>query len=88
MICKRVRYGGAQFRLQEQVRDTIRDLMAIDSLIPREASRIGCLFDSRKQREQMAIVEQRKKDLLGYIQTICRDNIVWLEDALKSLEAK
>jgi hypothetical protein len=52
----------------------LKDLSNIDRMIPAETSRYGCLI---KDKEAQAIVEARKSDLLGYIQTICRDHALW-----------
>lgn len=60
------------FELYESLQSVLADLKRIDSLIPSEASRTN-LFASSE--EDAAIIEARKKDLLGYIQTICRDHL-------------
>lgn len=70
------------FRYQENLRSIVRDLRAIDSLIPAEVSRHGCLMDPRRLGEEMAIIEARKSDLLRYIQTICHDHIRWSDRLL------
>lgn len=61
------------FRLWSQLRYLLSDLEHIDSLIPRESSRISYKLPV----EAACIIEHRKKDLLRYIQTICRDHIYW-----------
>ena len=68
------------FRYAEQLRSIVRDLRNIDALIPAEASRHGCLFS---KGEEAAIIEARKSDLLGYIQSICRDHVLWGEKLLR-----
>jgi hypothetical protein len=62
------------FEYQERLRDILRDLEAIDLLIPRESNRIGCL---QPGSESAAIIEHRKTNLLKYIQVICRDHLFW-----------
>jgi hypothetical protein len=70
------------FRYQENLRTLIRDLKNIDRIIPSESSRHGCLV-GKKDAEAAAIIEARKSDLLGYIQTVCRDHILWGSKLLK-----
>jgi len=68
------------FRYAENLKTIVRDLRAIDTLIPAEMSRHGCLFNGG---EEAAIIEARKSDLLVYIQSICRDHILWGEKLLQ-----
>jgi hypothetical protein len=70
------------FRYRENLLSLIRDLENIDRLIPAESSRYGCLMNSKTQAEEMALIEGRKKDLLRYIQTVCRDHIIWSKKLL------
>lgn len=70
------------FEYREQLDAIVRDMENIDRLIPAESSRCGCLMDSKKQGNEMAIIEARKSKLLTYIQTICRDHIVWSKKLL------
>jgi hypothetical protein len=66
-------------KLLGPVENTIRDLEAIDKLIPREAGRVGCLM---RDKTAAAIIEGRKRELLCYIQDIVRDNVYWLRKAM------
>jgi hypothetical protein len=68
------------FEYRENLDAIVRDLQNIDLLIPRESSRCSLFV---KDGEAQAIIEARKNDLLGYIQTICRDHIRWSEKLLK-----
>ncbi len=68
------------FDYAENLRSIVRDLESIDRLVPAESSRIGCLM---KDSEASAIIEHRKKDLLRYVQVICRDHIHWSKKLLK-----
>lgn len=70
------------FNYRENLEAIVRDLKNIDSLIPAESSRHGCLFDKATHGEESAIVEARKNDLLRYIQTICQDHIIWSQKLL------
>lgn len=67
------------FQYREYMENIIRDLKNIDKMIPRETSRIGCLM---RPGNASAIIESRKSELLGYIQTICRDHIHWCQPLL------
>lgn len=69
------------FDYHENLSSIVRDLKAIDRLIPAESSRHGCLFDHKSEGEAAAIIEARKADLLSYIQSICRDH-VWFSERL------
>jgi hypothetical protein len=62
------------FSYYEQLGSILRDLAAIDKLIPREVSRYA---SASMERESDAIIQGRKHDLLSYIQTICRDHLYY-----------
>jgi len=62
------------FDYYEILRSILRDLKSIDELIPRESSRHPLVIPGMSQNARYLIVA-RKDDLLGYIQTICRDHI-------------
>jgi hypothetical protein len=69
------------FEYYEALRYVLRDMAAIDALIPRESSRASL---SRMEPEAAAIIQARKIDLLGYIQTICRDHMYFGQKLLAS----
>ena len=70
------------FEYHERLADIVRDLEALDNILPHEISRTGCLMDSKRQGNEIAIIEYRKKELMSYIQTICRDHVVWSKKLL------
>lgn len=56
----------------------------IQRVIPEECSRHGC---NQPDAEASAIIEDRKIELLDYIQTICRDHLLWGRKLLKRSKA-
>ena len=67
------------FDYHDRLSSVVEDLETINRLIPREFARWGCLAKG----EAAAIIEGRKRDLLSYIQTICRDHILWSKKLMK-----
>lgn len=61
------------FRYFENLKGVLRDLQHLDSLIPKETSRLAYMLDG----EACAIAIARKDDLLNLIQTMCRDHLLW-----------
>ena len=67
------------FDLYENLKRILKDLHAIDSLIPRETSRhAGQDIETNK----FLLIQRRKDDLLRYIQGICRDHMWWSADLI------
>lgn len=62
------------FDYYELLGSLIRDCEVIDKMIPRESARVP---RAALASESDAIIIARKDDLLGYVQTICRDHIHW-----------
>jgi hypothetical protein len=60
------------FNYHQNLTYILRDLQAIDRLIPREAS----LSPHKLTGEAAAIIVHRKDNLLRMIQTICRDHLL------------
>lgn len=69
------------FHLYEAVQSFVKECKRIDLLIPSESSRYSL---EEMDEEARAIIDARKRDLLSYIQTICRDHIHWGEKLLKT----
>lgn len=76
---KKHTYGSAAkdqemmaFELYENLRQIMRDLHAIESLLPREAGRCA---SQDMDTEKFLLIQRRKNDLLRYIQGICRDHM-------------
>jgi hypothetical protein len=63
------------FDYHELLTAIVRDLENLDRLIPPESSRHP--FVSKMGDNARYLIVARKDDLLGYIQTICRDHIEW-----------
>jgi hypothetical protein len=62
------------FQYHEHLESILKDLEWIDKVIPRESSRYA---PASLSSERDAIIQGRKHDLLAYIQTICRDHMLY-----------
>ena len=67
------------FNLYESLKMILRDLLAIDSLIPSETSRHAVKSMNENQR---LIIQSRKDELLSYTQAICRDHMYFVADLI------
>jgi hypothetical protein len=73
------------FHYHENLQSILQDLEAIDKLVPREVSRYA---PASLHNSKDAIIQGRKVDLLKYVQTICRDHLLYSRQMMDDLGCK
>jgi hypothetical protein len=77
------------FEFRELADAVVRDLKRIDTMCPSESSRTiyGFIRKDRIDEARMnkiLLIEARKNDFIHYIQTICRDHVAYLTEAIEA----
>ena len=74
------------FQYHENLNAIVRDLKKIREMCPGESSRSGYGFVKDRvdglDLEKMLLIEARKNDFIGYIQTICEDHLAFSNELL------